>query len=123
MIRFFIEGGFCMYPILIIGLLLLAASIRYAIDTEPIRRGFIVWMALALAATTAFATWIGLAAVFRYLENVPEKELTATLIIGLKEVTRNGILGGGLLTLSLILTAIGVYRAGRRELKAMQADR
>jgi hypothetical protein len=120
MIQFFLEGGFAMYPVLIIGLVLLGTSIRYAIDAEPIRRGFIAAMALALIATTIFATSLGLAAVFQYLETVAEAEFAATLVTGLKEVSRNGILGGGLLALSLILTAVGAYRAGRRELKAMR---
>jgi len=120
MAQFFLEGGVAMYPILIIGLVLLVASIRYAIDAEPIRRGFINAMALALVAMTLFATWIGLAAVFHYLETVKEAEFAATLMTGLKEVARNGILGGLLLTLSLIVVAVGTYRAGRRELKALK---
>jgi len=66
------------------------------------------------------ATLLGLAAVFHYLETVKEPEFTTTLMMGLKEVTRNGILGGALLTLSLVCDAIGAYRAGRRELKALR---
>jgi hypothetical protein len=120
MVQFFLEGGFAMYPVLIIGLVLLGASIRFAIDAEPIRRGFIYMMAWTLAAMTLFATWLGLAAVFQYLETVPEPEFTSTLMTGLKEITRNGILGGALLAVSLIVTAVGTYRAGRRELKALR---
>jgi hypothetical protein len=120
MIRFFHEGGFAMYPVLVVGLLLFGASIRYAIDAEPIRRSFINAMALALVAITLFATWIGLAAVFRYMETVKEPEFASTLMTGLKEVSHNGLLGGMLLTVSLILTAVGTYRAGRRELKALR---
>ena len=120
MVRFFLEGGVAMYPVLIIGLVLLGASIRYAIDAEPIRRGFIGAMAVALVAMTLFATWLGLAAVFQYMETVKEAEFASTLMTGFKEVARNGILGGMLLTLSLIATAVGTYRAGRRELKALR---
>ena len=120
MVQFFLEGGFGMYPVLVIGLVLLGASIRYAIDGEPVRRSFIRAMAVALVAATLFATWIGLAAVFQYMETVKEADSAATLMTGFKEVARNGILGGMLLTLSLILTAIGTYRNGRRELKALR---
>jgi hypothetical protein len=120
MVQFFMEGGFAMYPILIIGLVLLGASIRYAIDAEPIRRSFIVAMAWTLVAMTLFATWIGLAAVFQYMETVEAAEFASTLMTGFKEVARNGLLGGLLLTLSLIATAVGTYRAGRRELKALR---
>ena len=120
MVQFFLEGGFAMYPVLIIGLTLLGASIRYAIDAEPIRRSFICTMAWTLVAMTLFATWLGLAAVFHYMETVKEAEFASTLMTGFKEVTHNGILGGMLLTVSLILAAIGTYRAGRRELKALR---
>jgi len=120
MAQFFLEGGFAMYPVLVIGLVLLGASIRYAIDAEPVRRGFIHVMAWTLVAMTLFATWLGLAAVFHYMETVKEAEFASILMTGLKEVTRNGILGGALLSLSLILTAVGTYRAGRRELKALR---
>lgn len=37
---------------------------------------------------------------------------------GLKESTRPGMLGLGLLAIGLTFLAIGVYRAGRRELAA-----
>jgi hypothetical protein len=120
MLQFFAEGGFAMYPILIIGLVLLGASVRYSIDAEPIRRGFIHAMAWTLVAMILLATWLGLAAVFDAMSRIPEPEFTSTLMIGFKEVTRNGVLGGALLTLSLICTAIGTYRAGRRELKALR---
>ena len=40
------------------------------------------------------------------------------LVAGLKESTRPALLGFGLLSLSLILVAIGVYRVGQRELRA-----
>jgi hypothetical protein len=120
MIQFFREGGVAMYPIAVIGLVLLGASVRYAIDAEPIRRGFIIAMAWTLVAMTLFATWIGLAAVFQYMETVKEVEFASTLMTGFKEVARNGLLGGLLLTLSLIATAVGTYRAGRRELRALR---
>ena len=120
MAQFFLEGGAAMYPILIIGLVLLGASTRYAIDGEPIRRGFIHALAWTLVAMILFATWLGLASVFHYMETVAAARFAPTLMIGFKEVCRNGILGGGLLTLSLVLTAIGTYRAGRRELKALK---
>jgi hypothetical protein len=121
MLQFFMEGGIAMYPVLIIGLVLLVASVRYAIDAEPIRRGFITTMAWTLVAMTLFATLIGLAAVFEYMETVKEAEFASTLMTGFKEVARNGILGGMLLTVSLICSAIGTYRAGRRELKALRS--
>ena len=44
------------------------------------------------------------------------------LVAGLKESTRPALLGFGLLSLSLILVAIGVYRVGQRELRRRAAD-
>jgi hypothetical protein len=120
MVRFFIEGGWGMYPVLILGLILVWASVRYAVDTEPVRLRFIVAIALALVVTMVHATWTCFAAVFHYLEQSPKGPFAETLMTGLVESTRPATLGGALLTLALILVAVGAYRSTRRELLALR---
>jgi hypothetical protein len=119
MVRFFIEGGWGMYPVLVMGLILLWASVRYAIDTEPVRLRFIAAIALALLVTMIHATWTCFAAVFQYLQQSPQLPLAQTLMTGLMESTRPATLGGALLTLALILVAVGAYRSTQRELRAL----
>ncbi len=120
MVRFFIEGGWGMYPVLILGLILVWASVRYAVDTEPARLRFIIAVALALLVTMVHATWTCFAAVVHYLEESPKGPFAQTLMTGLMESTRPATLGGALLTLALILVAVGAYRSTQRELRALR---
>jgi len=121
MVQFFIEGGWGMYPVLVMGVVLVGASIRYAIDAEPVRLRFIAAVSLALVVAMVHATWTCFAAVFHYLEQSKDEQLARALMTGLMESTRPATLGGALLTVALILVAVGAYRAGRRELLALRA--
>lgn len=48
-------------------------------------------------------------------EHVLDAQLTRTLLQGFLESTRPGAFGGGLLVISLVLTAIGANRLARQE--------
>lgn len=121
---FFMEGGWGMYPILIVGLVLLWSSCRYAIDREPARRPFITVLSLAYLAFIAQSLLMDVATVFWALSEghkYPADQLVLVLLEGLKESTRPAILGLGLLSLSLVAVSIGLYRTGLRELRAARA--
>jgi hypothetical protein len=120
MARFFIEGGWGMYPVLVMGLVLVGAAVRYALDGEPIRLRFITALAVTLLCTMLHATWTCVAAVFGFLQTVAPPERVPTLMTGLMESTRPAALGGALLVLALTAVSIGAYRAGRRELDALR---
>jgi hypothetical protein len=94
MVRFFIEGGWGMYPVLVLGLILVWSSGRYALDLEPARLRFIVAMSVALLVTMAHATWTCFAAVFQYLHRSSTEPFAQTLMTGLMESTRPATLGG-----------------------------
>jgi hypothetical protein len=118
---FFVEGGWAMYPVLILGLVLLGSTARFAIDLEPVRLRFITALSLALAVFIAAGLVINTAAVFFYLqseERVPDAMYLRILAEGLKEASRPANLGLPLLGLGLIFVSIGFYRSGRRELSA-----
>ncbi len=119
MVNFFVEGGWGMYPVLVMGLVLVWAGFRYARDGEPIRLRFIGALSLALLVTMAHATWTCVAMVFHFLETVPEAEFRRTMMTGLMESTRPIFLGGALLSLALTLVAVGAYRSVERELRAL----
>lgn len=118
MTRFFIEGGWGMFPVLIIGLIVLFASIRYLIDGEPVRLRFIGVLALAQLVLLAQSSFANVAAVLHATARSKPDVRWILLLQGLYESTRPALLGFGLLTLSLVLVAIGVYRISQRELKA-----
>jgi hypothetical protein len=121
MMEFFQEGGWSMYPILVIGIVLLWSSVRYAVDREPARRPFIAVLTAAYLAFIAQAVLTDVATVFWALSEghkVPQDQLVLVLLEGMKESTRPAILGFGLMGLALIAVAIGLYRTGLRELRA-----
>ena len=118
MLHFFIGGGALMWPILVLGLLLVGSATRYMLDGEPVRLRFIALLSLALLVTTALATALDVSMVMAHLDHTPVERVRASLTHGLKESSRPAILGLGLLGLALDLLAIGAYRVGRRELRA-----
>ena len=111
--EFMREGGWGMWPVMLIGLMALASASRYAIRPERLGLRFVAVLWLTLLAAVIHATVTDLAAVFRYFEDpvrAPSSEMARTLLIGLKESTRPAALGGIFLTLVPLLAAVGVYR-------------
>jgi hypothetical protein len=107
------EGGWGMWPILVIGLAALASGVRYAARPEApwLRFAAALWLTLLVAIVHATVTDV--AAVFRYFEDpgrAPDWQIARTLLIGLKESTRPAALGGIFLTLVPLLAAVGFYR-------------
>lgn len=125
MLDFIREGGFGMLPVLVFGLVAIGVAGRYAWDVEPARLKLVVALSAVLVTTMLHAMLTNVAAVLAYVqspERAPDAELTRTLITGLMESTRPGALGGALLSLALVLAAIGVSRAAMRELRTRAAE-
>jgi hypothetical protein len=121
MLEFFQEGGFSMYPVLIIGLVLLGSSAYYVADHEPVRLRFIGVLSLALLTVSVQGLVVDMATVFWAISDGKKfagADRVTIFLEGMKESTRPMTLGLGILGLVLTLVAIGVYRAGRRELQA-----
>ena len=119
--QFFMEGGWGMFPVLVLSLILLASAGRYAMDGEPVRIRFITAVSLTLLAFIAAGVTAGAAKVLWFLESperVPDADLPRVFAMGMKECSRPAVMGLPLLGLALILVCIGVYRVGRRELTA-----
>ncbi len=124
MIEFFKEGGWGMWPVLVLGLVMVGSAGRYVMDREPVRLRFVKATSFALLTAIALATLTDVAQVLWYISDearAPADQRIAIFIEGMKECTRPGALGLGLLELALVLVAIGVYRGGRRELDAARA--
>lgn len=111
--EFMREGGWGMYPILLIGLVALASATRYAIRPERLCLRFVAVLWVTLLAAVVHATVTDLAAVFRYFDDpvrAPDNQIVRMLFVGLKESTRSAALGGIFLTLVPLLAAAGIYR-------------
>ena len=117
MIEFFIEGGWAMWPLLVLGMVTLGAAGRFMRNPETPQLKFVAAMALATGVMTLHATWMDVGMVFKTLsdpQRVPDAELTRTLFVGLMESTRPGTLAGTLLTLAALLVAVGFLRAQKK---------
>ncbi len=118
MIEFFKEGGWGMWPILVLSLITVGASARFAIKPERRQIGFLFAMALATITSCFHATWTDIGTVFGALSDekfAPDAVAPRILAEGLKESPRPGALGGSFLTLAAILVAVGMLRLGREE--------
>lgn len=116
--EFMREGGWGMWPILLLGFVVLASATRYAIRPERHCLRFIAILWLTLLVVIAHASLTDVAAVFHYLEDparAPDGQLARLLITGLKEATRPAALGGIFLTLVPLLAAVGQYREDIRQ--------
>lgn len=118
----FILGGLGMYPILATGLIIIVASIRYALDGEPIRLRFIAATALAMVAMMMFWTLCDVVIMLRGIHASPtaiDKTHTA-LVEGLSAIINQWGLGLLAITLAAFAVAIGAYRAGARQIRALR---
>lgn len=118
MLTFLLEGGAMMFPILVLGLLVIGSATRYMLDGEPVRLRFVALLSLALLVTVALAVVLDVSVGMGHLSRARPEQVRGLLFQGVKESSRPAILGLGLLGLALDLVAIGAYRVGRRELRA-----
>lgn len=109
------EGGWGMWPVMLLGLAVVAAAFRYASRPEAPWLRFVAALWLTLLVVTVHAVITDLAAVFHYLEDatrVPDAQFARVLVTGLKESSRPAGLGGIFLTLAPLIIAVGFYRGG-----------
>ena len=116
MMEFFRNGGFGMYPVLLLGLLTMAASGHFAMRAEKRTRNFVDVMSKSVFCFSCVGLFTNLAAVFDYLANkgVPADKFGTTLAQGLYEALGPAIMGAAFLALTFLLVAIGQRRLDTR---------
>jgi hypothetical protein len=122
--NFFVEGGWGMWPVTVFGLITVWAAGRYAHDLQPFRLRFTLVMAVVVIISAFNAVITGMEMVLWYVEDrarTPDEDFARTLVTGIKEASRAAPLAGVLLTLAAVLVAVGIYRAGRREMSKSKA--
>jgi hypothetical protein len=118
----FLLGGVGMYPILVTGLIIVVASIRYALDGEPIRLRFIAATAIAMISMMMFWTLCDVVVLLRgmYVAPAAGDVYRTALAEGLSAIINQWGLGLLTITLAAFAVAIGVYRVGARQLRALR---
>lgn len=117
MIDFFKDGGWGMWAILFVGVLLLVSSGRFAHKPEPRRLGLICILALSTLFSMLHTTLLDLGTVFGAVahEGIPEQQLLRMFLQGMKECTRPGVFGAMILTVASLLVAVGMSRRARSD--------
>jgi hypothetical protein len=114
--EFMREGGWGMWPVMLLGLVTLASATRYALRPERLCLRFVALLWLTLLVAVVHASITDVAAVFQYFDDpvrAPDNQIVRMLFVGLKESTRPAALGGIFLTLVPLMAAVGVYREYR----------
>jgi hypothetical protein len=110
MIEAFRLGGFGMYPTLVFGLLLIGASLRYAIKPES----RFVPLQITLGLLTLFAGALGfvtgLITTFTHMDGVPPDANKWIPLIGAGESLVNIALALALIVLAVIAASIGAVK-------------
>jgi hypothetical protein len=115
--EFMREGGWGMWPVMLLGLVTLASAVRYLVRPERYCLPFIAALWVTLAVAVVHATVLDVAAVFHYLEDpgrAPDGHVARLLVTGLKESSRPAALGGIFLTLVPLFVAGGIHRTASR---------
>ena len=110
---FFREGGFGMYPTLVLGLIAVTLTVRYIRAPE---RGFdpsIWWMCGATALSGMLGFLTGAITTFRAIPKLPPPRQYAITLVGLSESMWNLVLALCLLTLVALIAAVGARGARR----------
>lgn len=110
--EFIRAGGFNMFLLLALALVIVPTAIMFARNATPHRLSILRALSWALLAATLTGFVAGLAATCRFVADDPEalKEPLVYLLIGFAESTANLVLGGGIAVITWILVAVGVRR-------------
>jgi hypothetical protein len=116
MIEIFRDGGWGMWAILFVGLILIVDAARFAHRPDPKRLGFLGMLALSTVSASVCTTLIDVGKVFSVLareDKVPDGQIVRILFAGMKECMSPGMFGAVILTITALLVAVGMLRRAR----------
>jgi len=116
MIAIFRDGGWGMWAILFVGLLLIVEAARFAHRPDPKRLGFMGMLALSTVTASVCTTLMDVSQVFSVLareDKVPDAQVIRILLEGMKECLSPGMFGAAILTITGLLVAAGMLRRPR----------
>lgn len=114
--NFYLEGGFGMLPTTLFGFSLVAAGALYLLRPEKRFYGLLLSLGLLNLVSGLLGTTVGVINTFHYLERVAPAEQFKLTALGCAESLNNMVLAFIFLALTLLLVAIGAYRAARRKM-------
>lgn len=118
MVEIFRDGGWGMWAILFVGVLLIVDAARFAHRPDPTRLGFLGMLALSTVSASVCTTLMDVGKVFSVLareDKVPDEKIVRILFQGMKECLSPGMFGAVILTITALLVAVGMLRRARRD--------
>jgi hypothetical protein len=116
MIEIFRDGGWGMWAILFVGILLIVDAARFAHTPDPKRLGFLRMLALSIVSASVCTTLMDISKVFGVLareDKIPDGQIVRILFEGMKECMSPGMFGAVILTITALLVAVGMLRRAR----------
>jgi hypothetical protein len=107
-------GGFNMWALAVLGIVLVWTAIRFAIrfarNPDAQRLSVIRALTWALVFSTVTGFFVGLGATAVHAVDAPPAEQLTYVLAGFAESTSNIALGGGIAVITWILVAVGLRR-------------
>jgi uncharacterized membrane protein len=115
MLDWFLAGGFNMYFLAVLAIVMIATAARFARNADPHRLSILRALSWALVATTLTGFVGGLVATCRFVIDRPEAAANPLpyLLQGFSESCSNLVFGGSIAVITWILVAVGVRRLPR----------
>jgi hypothetical protein len=116
MIEIFRDGGWGMWAILFVGIVLIVDAARFAYKPDPKRLGFLGMLALSTVSASVCTTLMDIAKVFSVLareDKIPDDRIVRIFFEGMKECMSPGMFGAVILTITALLVAVGMLRRAR----------
>ena len=110
MLKFMRAGGFNMYVLAVLGIVLVWTAIRFARNATAQRLSVIRALLWALGASTIAGFVSALGATAIHAAAAPAEEQLQYVLVGFAESTTNVTLGCGIAFITWILVAVGLRR-------------
>lgn len=114
MIEAFHEGGWPMFPILILGLLLVIAAVRYTLAPEARHLQVVRSMASVTFLFGCLGTLLGVIHTLSAIHQLPHEMVIKISLLGFGESINNLALALLLMVFAGLFTAVGALRASDR---------
>ncbi len=112
MTNFFRDGGWGMYPTTIFGVLLVAASLAYAIFPQRRFVPLVVSMGVVTFGSGCLGCVTGFVNTFRYVGEVAADKQHAITLLGIAESLNNVVLAFMFLVFTSLIVSVGALRQG-----------
>jgi hypothetical protein len=112
MSEFFRDGGYGMFPTLVVGLLLLATAVLYALRPSARRARVTLVLGMVTLACGLLGASAGMATSAHFIPKVAKSDQLEILAVGFAESIHNVVLALVVVVLAGLVASFGAWRSG-----------